>query len=370
MFSVGYQLPDEGGERFPEIVADYRDAVAEVYFAPGDAPSARTPSADASGYAPEDAEAILQEDLAALRGMGVKLNLLCNANCYGGAAVSKTLAATAASAIARYRPDSVTTTSIFLADRIRKGFPGLGVRASVNMNLASVEELAYVADFFDSYCVSRELNYDLGTLDRIGAWARANGKSLVVLANSGCLRNCPAHAFHDNLVAHFAEIDPADVETDFQPVFCRSFYASPENRAGFLEHASFLRPENVAEYARFAPLVKLATRTHPNPRLVIDAYSRGRFTGNLFDLTEPNHGQRFKGKVLDAARIDDAWWRTKARCSRDCASCGLCRKVLAGALVDCEVLEGSCPWTQAADGEPLSFQPPHPQQQPSHAKRP
>jgi len=297
-FSVGYQLPDEGGERFSEIVSDYRETVGEVYFAAGDAPSARTPAADASGYSPDDAESILREDLASLRTLGVKLNLLFNANCYGGAAVSKTLEATAKAAVERYCPDSVTTASLFLATRLKKAFPSLPIRASVNMNLGSVEELAYVAESFDAYCVSRELNYDLDSLAHIKAWADANGKELVLLANSGCLRNCPAHAFHDNLVAHFAEIDPQDVVKDFQPVFCRTFYASEANRAGFLEHASFIRPENVAAYAPYASLVKLATRTHPNPRLVIDAYSRGRFTGNLFDLTEPNHGLRFKGKVL------------------------------------------------------------------------
>lgn len=338
MFSVGYQLPDEGGERFPAIVADYRDTVGEVYFAAGDAPSARTPAADASGYSPEDAEAILQEDLAALRAQDVRFNLLFNANCYGGKAVSKTLEEEAKAAVERYRPDSVTTASLFLAKRLKAAYPSLPVRASVNLNLGSVEELAYVAESFDAYCISRELNYDLAALGRIKAWADANGKEIVLLANSGCLRNCPAHAFHDNLVAHFAEIDPQDVVKGFQPVFCRSFYASAENRAGFLEHASFIRPEDLSAYAPYASLVKLATRTHPNPRLVIDAYSRGRFTGNLFDLTEPNHGPRFKGKVLDGARVPDVWWRTKARCNRDCAACGLCRKVLAEALVDCETL--------------------------------
>jgi len=135
---------------------------------------------------------------------------------------------------------------------------------------------------------------------------------------------------------------PQDVVKDFQPVFCRTFYASAENRAGYLEHASFIRPENVAAYAPYASLVKLATRTHPNPRLVIDAYSRGRFTGNLFDLTEPNHGPRFKGKVLDGARVTDAWWNRKAHCNRDCAACGYCRRVMSEALIDCEVLEGGC----------------------------
>ena len=34
----------------------------------------------------------------------------------------------------------------------------------------------------------------------------AEGKELYMLANSGCLNNCSAHVFHDNLVAHEAQI--------------------------------------------------------------------------------------------------------------------------------------------------------------------
>ena len=337
-FSVGYQYPDEGGERFPEIVGDYADAVSEAYFAPGNQPSARTPAADASGLDEESAEAILSEDIAALRRLGVRLCLLFNANCHGGEAVSRTLERRVLESVDRYGPDSVATASLFVASCLKRDRPDVQVRASVNMNLATPEEMEYVADRFDAYCPSRELNYDLDGLGRVKAWADANGKGLILLANSGCLRNCPAHAFHDNLVAHFAEIDPEDVAKGFQPVFCRAFYAQEKNRAGLLEHASFIRPEDIAKYAEYAPLVKLATRTHPNPRLVIDAYSRGRFTGNLFDLTEPSHGVWFRGKGLDGARMPDEWHRTKSRCDRNCAACGLCRRVLADALIDCEEL--------------------------------
>ena len=46
---------------------------------------------------------------------------------------------------------------------------------------------------------------------------------------------------------------------------------------------------------------------------------------------------------IDGARVTDEWWRAKSRCNRNCESCGLCRKVLADALVDCEVLDGNCP---------------------------
>ena len=221
-YSIGYQYPDDDGERFPAIVADYADAVSEVYFSPGDMPSARTPAADASGLDAETADAILSEDIAELRRIDVRLSLLFNANCHGGAAVSQTLERRVCECVDRYKPDSATTASIFIAFCLKRHYHNMPVRTSVNMNLATPEEMEYVAEWFDAYCPSRELNYDLEGLERVKAWAYANGKELVILANSGCIRNCPAHAFHDNLVAHFAEIDPES--TPFEETFMTANY--------------------------------------------------------------------------------------------------------------------------------------------------
>ena len=76
-FSVGYQYPDEEyGERFPEILQDYADSVAELYFAPGNEPGARSPAADASGLDEAEAWDILTEDLIETRKLGIRLNLL------------------------------------------------------------------------------------------------------------------------------------------------------------------------------------------------------------------------------------------------------------------------------------------------------
>ena len=333
-FSVGYQYPDEGGERFPEIVGDYRDHVAEVYFAWGDAASARSPASSASGYSTDEGEAILREDLQELRRTGVKLNLLFNANCYGAKCVSKDLEREVLETIEKARPDSVTTASPFIAACIRERHPKLALRASANMNLGSVAELGYLADRFDSFCVARELNYDFGELTNVREWARRNGKEIVILVNSGCLWRCPAHAFHDNLVAHFAELRQDDVRQGFDPVFCRRFYSSAANRETFLEHITFIRPEDLRRYADRADLFKLATRTHANPRLVLEAYASGRFTGNLFDLTEPNHGLRFRNQVLDNTRFPADWWESRARCSHACGSCGRCRELLPRLLLD------------------------------------
>lgn len=335
-FSVGYQYPDEGGERFPEIVGDYREHVAEVYFAWGDTASARSPAVSASGYAPEDGAAILREDLDELRKSGVKLNLLFNANCYGTKCVSKDLEREVLGTIDAVRPNSVTTASPFVAAVIRERNPALPIRASVNMNLESVHELDYLADRFDSFCVARELNYDIEELKRIRVWAKRCGKEIVLLANSGCLWRCPAHAFHDNLVAHFAELKQDEVRQGFDPVFCRRFYSSSANRERFLENVTFIRPEDLPHYADCADLVKLATRTHANPRLVLEAYASGRFTGNLFDLTEPSHGPRFPNQILDNVRFPPDWWEFRSHCDHTCVKCGNCRRLMSRLLVDFE----------------------------------
>ena len=70
-FSVGYQYPDEySEERFPEIVQDYSDSIAELYFAPGNEPGARSPAAKASGLEEAEAWEILTGDLIETRKMG------------------------------------------------------------------------------------------------------------------------------------------------------------------------------------------------------------------------------------------------------------------------------------------------------------
>ena len=93
-----------------------------------------------------------------------------------------------------------------LARAVKQAFPDLEVRASVNMRLATVRALEPVAEFFDSFYVQREYNRRLDRIAELKAWADAEGKGLHLLVNSGCLNFCPGQTFHDNLVAHEAEI--------------------------------------------------------------------------------------------------------------------------------------------------------------------
>lgn len=340
-FSVGYQYPDEGEEsRFPEIVKDYRPLVDEVYFAAGNDPGARSPAALASGLEEDEAEKILLEDLLELKHSGVRLNLLLNANCYGGSCISVGLAKQvlerAAFFLERGLLDAVTTASFFIADVLKRHFPDLPLRSSVNMKLGTLDALEYAGELFDSFCLQRDLNYCPDQLQLLADRAAENGKSVCLLANSGCLRNCAAQIFHDNLVAHMGEMDFKNCSRNADPVFCRRFFRKQDRKLDYLAYSTLIRPEDLAHYEKITSRIKLATRTHCNPRLVMEAYCSGHFRGNLFDLTEPGHGILFRGQVLDNTRIPAEYWTFRSACSRDCRTCGYCRKVMEESLVSCE----------------------------------
>ena len=100
------------------------------------------------------------------------------------------------------RPEVCTTASPFVARVLKTAFPEVEVRASVNMRLTTLQAFRYLAPLFDSYYIGRDIQRNLETVKRFSDWCHANGKKLCLLANSGCLRNCPWQTFHDNLIAH------------------------------------------------------------------------------------------------------------------------------------------------------------------------
>lgn len=330
-FAVGYQLPDEDEPPFAALVEEFREHISEVYFPWLDLPSGRSPLVrhDDPGYA--NAQAQLEQDLLAMRRLGVKLDLLLNASCYGRDAYSLTFVERITTVIAHLLDlgclDIITTMSPLLAETVKQRFPSLEVRASVNMRLGTVRSLEYVAHLFDSYHVQREYNRDLERLGELRAWAEANGKRLLLLVNSGCLSYCSVQTFHDNLVAHEAKVaEMANVPAN-APALCWSYYRERRNWVRFLQN-TWVRPEDIHHYEAFFPVVKLATRMHCNPRRVVQAYASGHFKGNLPELFEPGHGPLFAPYVIDNSRFPEDWFARTTSCGQQCERCDYCAAVL------------------------------------------
>ncbi|MBQ4105958.1 MAG: hypothetical protein IJC73_00075 [Lentisphaeria bacterium] len=278
--SVGYQLPDRYS--LVDVVATYRDAVAEVYF-----PWYGVPDGRGVSVRFEADQKQMEYELDQLAAMGVRLHLLLNANCYGARALSRSfrdvLESMLQHLVERWDLAGVTTTSLFVARLCKQKFPQLEVRASINMEIGSPEAMRYVSDYFDAFYVARALNRDPEAIRAL----RVPGKKLYLLANSGCLRNCSAHIFHDNLVAHEAETSQLENCWHFRGI-CWEYYAKPENRDRILADSTWVRPEEIDNYTDLVDGIKLASRTNPFFGTIIKAYAERSFDGNPLNLCEPD----------------------------------------------------------------------------------
>lgn len=310
-FSVGYPVNDN--DDFVKSVEEHRQSIEDVYFAWPGVASCRMSSSNRAGYVLWDAQERLEADLLRFRRAGVKLDLLFNGNCYGDHAISRKLERLVRSIVDHLQDkvggvEVVTTTSPFIAFVIKKHYESIEVRASVNMRIGTVEGLTYMEDAFDSFYVQREYNYDFERIEQLRQWAKERGKKLLLLANSGCLNFCSNQTFHDNLVSHEAGLCGMDNVGEFNPIMCRRYYSNPANHVSILAHSNWIRPEDMHHYEKYFSIVKLATRMHSRPGMVISSYVNGTFRGNLLDLLEPWHGQAFRPDILDNRKFPDNWF--------------------------------------------------------------
>lgn len=328
-FSAGYQYRTSG-ELFSEMIADYREHIAEVYFAFPNFASGRP---DGAMNTP-DAMEQLGYELEEIHRMNIKLNLLINGNCYGGEAISEKFYRQIAGVLekltrAGLAPEIVTVTTPFAAWAVRKLDPAIEIRASVNMRIDALNAIDYLAESFDSFYLRRDLQRDLETVAVFAEHCRKLNKKLCLLANSGCLHNCPYQTFHDNLVAHDSELRQQKNCAEFMPHLCWQRYGEGKNIADFLR-SSWIRPEDVQKYAPYCHTMKLATRQHSHVRLVLAAYCSGSFDGNVLDLTEPCFSQAFAPQILDNRLLDGV--ELPGACGYHCEACRKCDAIIERAV--------------------------------------
>lgn len=336
-FNIGYSISEDDSYRFIDIVQRYKDHIAEVYFPWLDNPTGRASLVNCDGYIDWNVQTMLVQDLKRIKEMGIKLDLLYNGTCMGDDALSVSMQNTLLSvvdylAFCGCPVDVITTASPVVAQIIKSQRDYIEVRASVNMKIGTVKGMQYVAHLFDSFYIQRDYNRDLDRIKTLRSWADANGKKLYILANSGCLAFCSCQTFHDNTVAHSGGIAAKRNVENIYPHICWSHLRTPENWVYLLQN-TWIRPEDIANYEPYADGVKLATRMHALPALVVDSYVRQRYSGNLLDLFEPGFGPALAPFVIDNSRFPADWFEKTAACDKNCHLCGYCDGVLQQVLV-------------------------------------
>ena len=319
-------------EPFIEGCDPWKDRIREVFFAWPGVLSCRP----APGDTPENRERLFS-DLRWCRSNGILLDTLFNCNCYGDEAISIDLARFVRSVLEDMDgkglfPDIVTTTSPFIATVIRRHFPGVKIRWSVNGRVHGTVGFEYVDELFDSFYLSRERQREFDYVDTSVAWARAHGKVVGMQVNSGCLRQCPFQQFHDNLHGHGDGRRPADVaaagEYGFSFFRCMTSYSRGMHE-DFIR-ATWVRPEDVPLWEeRGVEVFKIATRRISNPTKILAAYAGYSYDGNLLDLMDPVHSRLFPAPIDNKSFPEGfATSGIGAACANDCSHCGRCASVL------------------------------------------
>ena len=287
-FSVGL---DKNCSLIEEIIR-FKEHIHEVYFSWGDFPNGRSNQLLKDGYTTWELQELQINALKELKEQNIDLNLLFNANCYGAESLSRTffdkIGTTVDYVKDKFGLKSITTTSPLIAKFIKNNFEKLEVRASVNMEIGTVQGMEYLSNYFNGFYMKRELNRDFTAIRELSSWCKNNNKKLYMLANSGCLNYCSAHNFHDNLVAHENEIAKMDNAYGFTGI-CHEYLKNPDNYETLYENMNFIRPEEICRYEEFFDVVKLATRVHNNPTIVLESYIKGKYSGDLLRLLEPAH---------------------------------------------------------------------------------
>ena len=329
-FSVGYNMP--AGGHFLDCIIKNREYIDEVYFSWFDFKNGRNSQLNQQGITPWEAAERQRGDLMRLHKNGIRFNLLFNGNCYGRDSLSRAfynkIGDTVDFIAGNMNLSSVTAASPLIAKFIKTNFPEIPVRASVNMEIGTIQGMDYLAEFFDGYYMKRELNRNFPEIERLKNWCDKNGKTLCMLANSGCLNNCSAHAFHDNIVSHEAEIAEMDNCYEFSGI-CHEYLKNPEKRISLIRDTNFVRPEDIGAYEKYFSSVKLATRVSDKAAMILESYINGRYCGNVLELLEPNHAGRIFPYVIDNQRLSNDYFS----CSHDCSTCGKCNKNFNAAVI-------------------------------------
>lgn len=304
-FSVGYQLREDTS--FLESIVRNKEHIHEIYFSWADFANGRNNQLRQNDMTPWEAQARQEADLKTLSSEGVAFNLLFNATCYGKGSQSRAFFRKIGETITyiqeRIGLASVTTTSPLIAKFIKENFEGIDVRASVNMSIGTVEGMDYVGEYFDSYYLKRELNRYFYKIRELKQWCTEHDKVLYGLANSGCLNNCSAHVFHDNLVSHENEIAAMDNGYAFEGI-CKKYLRNAEHAHALLDYTSYIRPEDICLYEGIFPTMKLATRVSICPEKIIEAYiEQQSYSGSILDLLEPNHTETMYPNLLENREI-------------------------------------------------------------------
>lgn len=176
--------------------------------------------------------------------------------------------------------------------------------------------------------LDRDLNRKPGALKDMVRVIRKYHPDMAVglLANEGCLPDCPYKPAHDAHLAlgNMQLTDECTYRLNADLGCLQAFRNHPER----ILQSPFIRPEDVAQYDPMISFVKLGGRTLGTVFLqkAIKAYVDRRYDGNLLGLMDTL--EALASYVhLAADRLPEDFHDKMTACTDNCSDCGYCRRL-------------------------------------------
>lgn len=223
--------------------------------------------------------------------------------------------------------EGVVLGNPYLVAFARARFPALRIAVSTAAAVDSVDKALFFEDRgADLLYLPEYVNRDLRLLREIRRRVRCR---VALLANVGCLLQCPIRSYHISVVSHSGDSHELGTYVDYPLLWCT---AEKSRHPAQLLKAPWIRPEDLALYEELGyGEFKLAGREMDPAWIeqVARAFAARRWDGDLndlilgFDHLEPfgRFPVRIENRALDGfAEI----FRRKHDCRRGCGECTWC----------------------------------------------
>jgi len=205
--------------------------------------------------------------------------------------------------------------------------PGINCMADSFEKACAILEIITSSHFKlpGKFIVDRSVNRKIGEFSIFSNLMRKKypGIKIELLANEGCIYQCPFKLAHDSYIS-LANIDiGADTYEMNRTYGCMNYFKTNPH---LIFKSPFIRPEDISRYEDHIDIIKLCGRTLGQEFLkrVITAYINQSFTGNLLKLMDSMEWLSDMFYVPNNDLPGD-FFNIITSCSKLCESCDKCR---------------------------------------------